>query len=305
MLSTMKFASSVALAAIVWFSAAAVTRVAAEVLMDQFEDSLVIRGLSFPLDMTWLPDDRMLIAQKKGTVLIFDKSGDDFVNRDTSLDLSDRICHNGERGLGSVQQHPQFQQEERWIYVYYTYKKFGNCDLNGKNGPVNRLSRFWMPKGSRKIDKSTEQVLFDTPPLAYRYHNGGKIEFGKDGMLYVTVGEGGMEDESQNPGSLLGVMVRLKPNGDIPKDNHFENDSKGVRCNIDGVPPEGSPSGSKCKEVISLGLRNPFRMAMDPNTDKVRYFINDVGRATWEEINEGGDDIGFANYGYPGESCAY
>ena len=300
----MKFATSAVLAAWVWFGAA-VNRVAAEARMDKFEDRQVAKGISFPVDLAWLPDDSMLVAQKRGFVLIFDRRGDDFVNQEVALDLTDRLCDNGERGLGSVQYHPMFEQGERWIYVYYTHNKFNNCDQNGDNGPVNRLSRFWMPPGSRKMDKSTEQVLFDTPSLAYRYHNAGKIEFGKDGMIYVTVGEGGMKEQSQNPGSLLGVMIRLKPDGDIPDDNYFANDPEGVRCNVNGVPPQGSPSGAKCKEVVSVGLRNPFRMAMDPNTsgNKVRYFINDVGSSSWEEIDEGGDDVGFANYGYPGECC--
>ena len=85
--------------------------------------------------------------------------------------------------------------------------------------------------------------------------------------------------------------------GNIPNDNHFVNAPQGgcFQCNENGVPPKGSPSGSKCKMVFSIGLHNPFQFAMDPNTDKVRYFINEIGSTTWEEINEGLDDIGFAN----------
>lgn len=284
----MKFVSSVALAVVLWLGAAVGT-VSAEVLMGQFEDRTVARDVSFPVDITWLHDDRMLVAQKKGTIMIFDRRGDDFVNRMVALDLRDRFCDNGERGVGAVQVHPNFSsQTNRWIYVYYTYKKFNNCNQNGSNGPVNRLSRFWMPVGSRTIDKSTEEPLFDTPPLAYRYHNAGKVEFGKDGMLYVTVGEAGLKSEAQNPGSLLGVMVRLTPDGGIPDGNPFKDDNKGVRCNENGIVPTNSPDGAKCKEIVSLGLRNPFRMSMDPNTsgNKVRYFINDVGSSKWEEIGK-------------------
>lgn len=110
-----------------------------------------------------------------------------------------------------------------------------------------------------------------------------------------------MKEESQSTGSILGAMIRLTPNGGIPDDNPFAKDSKGVRCWKDGVPPPGSPSGSKCQEVYQIGLRNPFRMAMDPNTNgnKVRYYINDVGASFWEEINEGGDGFAMKNYGYP------
>jgi len=96
-------------------------------------------------------------------------------------------------------------------------------------------------------------------------------------------------------------MARLTDEGDIPGNNPYANDPKGVRCNESGVPPKGSPDGSRCQEVYAIGLRNPFRMAMDPNTsgNKVRYFINDVGASFWEEINEGGDDFVNVNYGYP------
>jgi hypothetical protein len=151
------------------------------------------------------------------------------------------------------------------------------------NGPVNRLSRFWLQKGYSTIEKSSEVVLFDTPPLGFRFHNGGKIEFGKDGYLYVTVGEAGMKEVAQSKSNLLGSLIRIKEDGSIPDDNPF-NGSNDVRCYKDGVPPKGSPDGARCKEIYSIGLRNPFKMAMDPNSSKTRCFINDVGASTWEEV---------------------
>lgn len=214
------------------------------------------------------------------------------------LDLREiGVCENGERGLGGVQVHPDFSDtSNRWIYVFYTYNKHGTCEENsGKRGPVNRLARYWLDEGADWIDPKDGEKIFDTPALHKRYHNGGKIEFGKDGNLYVTVGEGGSKEESQSTRSLLGVMIRIKDDGGIPDENPFK--GSGANCAEDGW----SQNGGNCEEIYAYGLRNPFRMAMDPNTsgDKVRYFINDVGASFWEEINEGGDDIYNVNYGYP------
>ena len=135
-------------------------------------------------------------------------------------------------------------------------------------------------------------------------HNSGKIEFGKDGYMYVTIGETGVNEESQDLGSVLGGIVRLTDTGDIPPDNPFANDPEGVRCN------ENGRGDGKCQELYALGLRNPWRFAMDPNTEgnKVRFYVNDVGASDWEEISEGGDDfrnatefgweLGLQNFGW-------
>ena len=116
------------------------------------------------------------------------------------------------------------------------------------------------------------------------------------------------ETKSQNLKSILGGMIRLTEDGGIPPDNPFAQDPDGVRCNEDGRVPSGSSDDAKCLELYAIGLRNPFRFAMNPNTEgnKVHYHINDVGRLDWEEISEGGDDYrspkttkGITNYGWP------
>jgi glucose/arabinose dehydrogenase len=156
----------------------------------------------------------------------------------------------------------------RFIYVYYNFNKNGNCDEDPFNGPVNRLSRFILPE-SFIVDMSTETVFFETPSLEYDHHNAGDIAFGNDGYLYVSVGDGGstFSGVAQNPGNLFGSMIRLTQ---------------------EGLPPAGSPEGAKCQEIFAIGLRNPFRFSMDPNTedDKVRLYFNDVGQAVWEEISK-------------------
>lgn len=183
--------------------------------------------------------------------------------------------------------------------------KNGNCDEDPFIGPVNRLSRFVLPE-SNIIDIDSETVFFETPPLEYDHHNSGDIAVGKDGHLYVTVGDGGstFTGVADDPGSIFGSIIRITLEGEIPSDNPFtfeSGESNSVRCNEAGVPPMGSPAGAKCQEIFAMGMRNPFRFAMDPNTedDKVRFYVNDVGQAKWEEVSEGGTDFIGTHYGWP------
>ena len=108
-------------------------------------------------------------------------------------------------------------------------------------------------------------------------HNGGAIHFGKDGKLYIAVGENADPAHSQTLANLLGKMLRLNANGTIPTDNPFYNTASGVN-----------------RAIWALGLRNPFTFAVQPGTG--RMFINDVGAGSWEEINEA---VAGANYGWP------
>ena len=155
------------------------------------------------------------------------------------------------------------------------------------------------------IDVNSEVVYFHTPPLPKNHHNSGDIAFGKDGYLYVTVGDGGTRTDENKDGvpypqaldKLLGKIVRLTDLGEIPPDNPCtptNGHSNSARCSLTGG--EAEKPDIKCQEIYASCLRNPWRFAHDPNADGVRFFINDVGRKTWERILDG--EMG-ANYGYP------
>jgi glucose/arabinose dehydrogenase len=155
------------------------------------------------------------------------------------------------------------------------------------------------------VDMGTEEVFFDTPIMPYGGHNSGQIRFGADGYLYVSVGDGGGGISTTNDDGvlypqaldmLLGKILRLTADGDVPDSNPYMTE-KSERCNKDGWTSKPS---IKCQEIYAYGLRNPFRFAMDPNERKqTKFYINDVGRHTWESIRPAGDGFEGANYGYP------
>ena len=123
------------------------------------------------------------------------------------------------------------------------------------------------------------------------------MEFGVDGMLYVTTGDAGNRGDAwaQDRSNLHGNIIRITDSGEIPPDNPFLGEGT-ARCHETGK----TDAGLICQEIYAYGLRNPFRFAMDPNSiNKVRYLISDVGAKTWEEISEGGEDYKGANYGWP------
>jgi glucose/arabinose dehydrogenase len=133
-------------------------------------------------------------------------------------------------------------------------------------------------------------------------HNGGDLQIGNDGYLYVSIGDGGcdyagdsgcggMNDAARDLHTLTGKIVRITRDGEVPPDNPFTGAGT-ARCNAGPTT-----AGTTCREIYATGLRNPFRMAFDPNTpaNVTSFRINDVGQNTWEEIDAG---IAGANYGW-------
>jgi glucose/arabinose dehydrogenase len=263
-------------------------------LPPNFTDSLVT-NIPSPTDLAFTPDGRMLITTQGGQLRVI-KGG---AMQPITLDISGKVCSDFERGLLGVSVDPAFASN-RYIYVYYTFKKNGGCERNSANSPVNRVSRFTLPD-SNVIDPASELVLIDNIHSPNGNHNAGDLDFGKDGFLYVSVGDGGCDyagdsgcaganDSAKDMHVMVGKMLRITNTGAIPSTNpHRGSDS--ARCNVTG----STDKGKKCQEIFSTGLRNPFRIAFDPNASGTRFFINDVGQNAWEEINEGkaGADYGW------------
>jgi len=281
-----------------------------EVFEGEFEDQLVMLADS-PTDLQFSPDGKYLfLTQKEGKVFyttIEDLDNGDAVPKQVfDVNVNHDLCFNGSRGLSSIGVHPEFPSKP-WIYLFHNMNKHGDCaaevESDTDEGPVNRLSRYIIDPNTMKIDPDSELVLFETPPLFWASHNSGDIAFGKDGMLYITVGDAGTRVKENDDGvtmpqaldRLVGKIVRLTDDGGIPADNPYTG-SDSTRCNKNGL--SGNPK-IKCQEIYATGLRNPYRFAFNPNVDHTHFYINEVGRNMWERILEGGDDHKGANYGFP------
>jgi glucose/arabinose dehydrogenase len=260
-----------------------------------FEDA-VVATVAAPTGLAFTPDGRLLITTQPGRLYIVQN---DTLLTTPALNLAAILCTNSERGLLGVAVDPSFASNG-FIYLYYTFNKSGSCPANTAAAPVNRVSRFTLT-ASNTISRASELVLIDNIPSPNGNHNGGDLHVGRDGFLYVSVGDGGcdyrgdsgcagLNDAARDQHVLLGKILRITRTGGIPATNPFLG-ADSVRCNVTG---RAAP-GQKCQETFAWGLRNPFRMAFDPNATGVRFFINDVGQSVWEEVNEGrsGADYGW------------
>ncbi len=267
----------------------------AATLPPQFDDQPVA-SVSGATSFAFVSSTRMLIAGKDGQLRVYENGA---LLPTPAIDLTSVTCADSERGLLGVAVDPQFTSN-RFIYLFYTFKKFGGCELNTANSPVNRVSRFVLP-ASNVIDPLTETVLIDSMPSPNGNHNAGDIQFGKDGFLYVAIGDGGCDyagdsgcgpsnNASRDPHVLTGKVLRITRAGGIPASNPYQGAGTD-RCNVTGR----TTPGRRCQETFASGLRNPWRIPHDPNAAGTRFYVNDVGQALWEEIDLGqaGADYGW------------
>jgi glucose/arabinose dehydrogenase len=260
-----------------------------------FTDTLVA-SVGSPTALAFTPDGRLLITTQGGSLRVVQNGN---LLATAALNLSAKLCAGGERGLLGVAVDPSFASN-RYIYLFYTFKKFNVCENNTANSPVNRVSRFVLADNNT-VDAAGETVLVDNMPSPNGNHNAGDLHFGKDGFLYISIGDGGCDyagnsgcaganDAARDRHVLTGQILRVTRDGNIPASNPYQG-SDSARCNVTGR----TDPGKKCQEIFAWGLRNPFRMAFDPNASGTRFFINDVGQNVWEEINNGqaGADYGW------------
>ena len=230
-----------------------------------------ISGLSSPLFITHAGDGSGLlyVVEQGGRILTYDSSGR---RRSTFLDIGNRISCCGERGLLGLAFHPSFKTNRRF-FVDYT-------DTNGDD--VVAEFRATSPTSA---SASTGKVLL-TVPDPYPNHNGGMIAFGRDGYLYIAMGDGGSagdpQNRAQNLGSLLGKILRINVNSGSPYSSPTSN-------------PFYNRTGAK-KEIWAYGYRNPWRFSFDRSTHAM--FVGDVGQGDWEEIDVEGAGRGGRNYGW-------
>ncbi|MGH2531440.1 MAG: DUF7594 domain-containing protein [Thermomicrobiales bacterium] len=264
---------------------------------NNFTDT-AIATVGAPTDLAFTPDGRMLIATQGGRLRLYVNGS---LRSTPALDLSGRVCADFERGLLGVTVDPSFAANG-YIYLYYTFDRVGGgaCERNTARSPVNRVSRFTLGTAST-INPGSEVVLLDNIPSPNGNHNAGDLDFGKDGLLYVSVGDGGCDLDNpslcaglnQNARDLFrltGKILRITKTGGVPSSNPFMG-TNSDRCALTG----GTAAGRVCQEIFATGLRNPFRIAFNPNELITRFYINDVGQNLWEEVSVGqkGADYGW------------
>ncbi|MCC6790688.1 MAG: PQQ-dependent sugar dehydrogenase, partial [Thermomicrobiales bacterium] len=254
---------------------------AAATVKSGFSDTL-IASIGSPTDINFTPGGRMIVSSQGGVLYMMVGGSPSAI-----LDLSAVVCSGFERGLLGVTLDPNFSSNN-YIYVFYTYKKFGSCPANTAAAPVNRVSRFVM--SGNNVVPSSETVLVDNMPSPNGNHNAGDLLFGNDGYLYIAIGDGGCEldastkcggqnENAEKKNILTGKILRVTRDGGIPSTNPFRGSDSG-RCNVDGRTDK-----THCQETYATGFRNPFRIAADPNTGGTKIYVNDVGQNTWEEID--------------------
>lgn len=216
-----------------------------------------------PLAVVEAPGDtsRRFVANHGGEIFVFDDS-DGATGKRLFLDLTDVTKAYDEEGLVSLAFDPAYAQNG-FFYVYYT----ANIGFPTPGDTV--IARFHADPATAIADRGSEVRLLQFEQAPGTGHKAGHLVFGPDGMLYAVVGYGGDADDpdnnAQNLGSYLGKILRLTPAGGIPPDNPFVGRS-GARG-----------------EIWAYGLRNPFRMAFDPETGLL--WAADVGQYNWEEID--------------------
>ncbi len=248
--------------------------------------TLIADGFADPAAMSSPPDDdRLFVVELFGTIRL---ATDGRASSQASLDLTNDLATGGNRGLTGLAFHPDFAFNGR-VFVMHN-------DASGNTRIVEYAMRADDPD---RFDEKPVRLILEIDQSGF-YHQGGTLDFGPDGYLWVTLGDGGAfagEEEvadpfgnGQDPHTLQGAVLRLDVDSGspyaIPPDNPFADGS------------EGAP------EVWAYGLRNPWRVAIDPLTGLV--FVSDVGQWAWEEINITTLDQSGRNYGWPileGDFC--
>jgi glucose/arabinose dehydrogenase len=146
-----------------------------------FSDRVVATAVA-PTALAWTPDDRMIVTSKGGQVLVGEDEDGPLT---VALDLGETICDQEERGLVGVAVDPAFEKNQ-FVYVYWTRKTRGSCTTPA---PDNRITRFRLGDDNRVVPGS-QTVIVDHIVSPQAHHLAGDLEFGADGYLYVSVGDG-------------------------------------------------------------------------------------------------------------------
>ncbi len=230
-------------------------------------------GISQITDVAHAGDERLFVTQQAGLIRIVQPDGSILPTPFLSLSV---LNSGNEQGLLGIAFDPDYATNG-YFYVNYTF---------GSGSGSTRISRFTVSADPNVADPASEEILYTRQQPATN-HNGGDLDFGPDGYLYVGFGDGGgandTQNNAQNMATVLGKMIRIDVHSAspyaVPPDNPF--------VSTPGVLPE----------IWASGLRNPWRFGFDTETGDL--WIGDVGQNAWEEVDfwPAGDNSG-PNFGW-------
>ncbi|MBX4198250.1 PQQ-dependent sugar dehydrogenase [Candidatus Parcubacteria bacterium] len=218
------------------------------------EVEVVAENLNIPWDIAFLPNQEMLVTERGGRLIHISKTGE------KKTLIVDSVKSTGESGLLGIILHPRFT-ENHFVYLYITHTATGG-------GLLNRVERY-VYENNQLTQKKT--IISNIPGALY--HDGGRMEFGPDGFLYITTGDATKENLAQDKNSLAGKILRLNDDGTIPSGNPFNT------------------------AMYSFGHRNPQGLTWDPQGN---LWSTEHGRSG---VLTGYDELNLitagSNYGWP------
>ncbi|MEO6726810.1 MAG: PQQ-dependent sugar dehydrogenase [Blastocatellia bacterium] len=228
-----------------------------------------VSGLAKPVFVTSARDgsNRLFIIEQSGRILVM-LPGETTPNKTPFLDITAKVLapntNGSEQGLLGLAFHPQFKTNRRF-FVNYTRKPDG----------ATVIAQYRVSIGDVNV-ADVDEVPILTVPQPFTNHNGGMIDFGKDGYLYIGMGDGGSANDpgnrAQNVEELLGKILRIDP--DTP--------TQGQPYSSPPTNPFFGPTAGR-DEIYAYGLRNPWRWSFDRMTGEL--YAGDVGQGAVEEID--------------------
>ena len=210
------------------------------------DPEVIASGLEAPWSVVFVGDTPLVSERDSGRLLEISSDGDA-----REVARLDEVAATGEAGLHGL----AVRDDE--LYAFYAA------------GDENRIERFDLLGEAGSLSLGEPETVLDGLPTG-SFHNGGRLAFGPDGMLYATLGDTGDRDSAQDRQALSGKILRMSPDGEVPEDNPFDDSL-----------------------VFTMGHRNPQGIAWD---EEGTMYASEFGQDTWDELNviEAG-----GNYGWP------